>query len=97
MISSPISEAKFQKKVLADLKELESCYVLKTSERARRGVPDLLICLKGEFIAIELKREGAKPDPLQLHVLKKIAAAHGTSFVAYPSSWDSCFQILKQK
>mgnify|MGYP006391053515 CR=1 FL=1 len=48
-------ETKFQNRVLKDLKKLDNLWVLKTQEKTRKGVPDLLICANGKFVAIELK------------------------------------------
>lgn len=92
-----LSEAKFQKRVLTDLKKLPECYVLKTQERGRHGVPDLLVCLRGNFIAIELKKEGGKTMPLQQHVIYQITQAGGIAFVSRPSLWANHLAILKQR
>lgn len=86
-------ETKFQNKVLSDLKKLDNLWVLKTQEKTRKGVPDLLICANGKFVAIELKAYKKNPDPLQQFELNCIAASGGASFVAYPENWT---EILKK-
>ena len=88
-------ETKFKEKVIADLKKLPSCWFIKTMERGRNGTPDLLICLRGRFVAIELKREGKHVTPLQAHTLAKISAASGLAFEASPSSWPDQLTMLK--
>ena len=87
-------EGKFKEKVLKDLRSVEQLYVLKTQEMARRGVPDLLICYKGKFIAIELKVDGAKPTKLQDIKLNEIRLAGGLSFSTTPSQWDSHLEMM---
>lgn len=46
-----------------------------------RGVPDLLICAKGKFIAVELKVGNNKPTPLQADYLERIRCAGGITHV----------------
>jgi Holliday junction resolvase len=46
------------------------------------GIPDLLCCLRGTFVGIELKQEGEKPSKAQEHQMRKIRAAGGIAFVA---------------
>lgn len=87
-------ETKFQNKVLSDLKKLDNLWVLKTQEKTRKGVPDLLICAKGYFVAIELKAYKKNPDPLQQFELNCIEAARGVALVAYPENWPEIYKKL---
>ena len=48
-----------------------------------RGVSDLLICLDGKFIAVELKTGKNKPTPLQAEFLSGVEKAGGHSFVCW--------------
>ena len=89
-------ETKFQNKVLSDLKKLDNLWVLKTQEKTRKGVPDLLICANSRFVAIELKSKNKTPEPLQQFELNCIAASGGASFVAYPENWEEIFNSLKE-
>ena len=47
------------------------------------GVPtlDYLLCVKGNFIAIETKKAGGVPTDRQKITIKEILAAGGTTFV----------------
>lgn len=45
------------------------------------GIPDLLICVRGRFAAIELKAPKGKTTPAQAYQLSKIAQAGGVSIV----------------
>lgn len=51
--------------------------VLKThgTPMQAKGTPDLLICIRGRFVACELKQPGKKPTPLQMKRLRDWAAA----------------------
>lgn len=45
------------------------------------GIPDLLVCLKGNFVGIEVKQPGAKLRPAQRVVLHEIHKAGGIAAV----------------
>lgn len=62
---------------------------------SQAGVPDLLCCLRGVFIAIEVKAERGKPSELQLHNLRKIHEAGGRAILAYPKDWEVLKAMLK--
>lgn len=50
--------------------------------RQRKGTPDLLLCVAGRFLAVELKAPGKDPTRLQRVTLADIAAAGGCAIVA---------------
>lgn len=50
------------------------------------GCPDLLVCYRGYFIALEVKRHrdsAYQANKKQLHEIKKIRKAGGTAYVVY--------------
>lgn len=54
----------------------------------KRGVPDFLVCVSGEFLAVEAKAEKGKLSAMQKLELKRIANAYGYTFVAYPDNLE---------
>ena len=48
----------------------------------RRGVPDFIVCVRGRFLAIELKAPGRKPTPAQAVELARLQAAGAAVLVA---------------
>ena len=52
-------------------------YAWHPSDRWISGIPDLIICLDGKFIAIELKFGNGKVSKIQKYVLNKIQDAGG--------------------
>lgn len=88
-------ESQFKEKVLKDLGEFENIYVLKTQERSRRGVPDILACINGKFVALELKTDSGKIAKLQEHVIGKIRRAQGFAIVTTPSEWEMHLEIIR--
>ena len=87
-------ETKFQNRVKKKKKKLDNLWVLKTQEKTRKGVPDLLICANGKFVAIELKAYKKNPDPLQQFELNCIAASGGVALVAYPENWIEIYKKI---
>ena len=87
-------ETLFKEKVQEFLKSLPYCWTLKTNERSVRGIPDILICLRGQFIALELKVGENVADPLQQFYLDKIKAAGGFSLVVWPATWHQVMPVL---
>jgi len=56
----------------------------------RSGVPDIIACIRGAFVGVEVKREGKKPTPRQLRVMSEVAdsgglALCGTAAVVIPA------------
>lgn len=79
------SEQQIQTKIKTWL-ENNGAYVVKVIQASKAGVPDLLVCYKGHFIGIEVKRPSTKNNvsKLQKHNLNLIQAAEGKTIVA----WD---------
>lgn len=88
-------EKKFEEKVKALLKE-RGAWFLKTwgGGFQRSGIPDLLICYKGSFIAIELKAEKGVVSALQDRELRLIRDAGGMGFIARPSHYEDLVHLL---
>jgi len=77
-------EAKIVAKIKAYLKTLgPSCFAYKTTggRFATSGVPDLCICYKGLYIALEVKTEVGRPTVLQEQTIKDIVIAGGVSTI----------------
>ena len=58
----------------------------------RRGLPDLIGVYRGRALALEVKRPGGKPTPLQEHELSRWAAAG--ALVAVVTSVEDVKQLI---
>jgi len=88
-------ETVFKERILPQLKALPNTYVLKTQEVSKRGVPDVLMCVKGVFVALELKKDlKSNPDDLQRWIMVQIAEAGGITMVVYPENWKLTYRII---
>lgn len=60
----------------------------------KSGIPDILACVNGYFVGIEVKAQNGTPSELQLHNVQKINQAGGFAFVLYPSAFDGFKQFI---
>ena len=77
------SESKIQSEIL-ELLKLRGCWIVKTIKSNRKGIPDVIACYKGLFIAVEVKKEGLGYEdatPLQKLEIKNIIKAGGKAIV----------------
>jgi hypothetical protein len=88
-------EKDFQRRVLTKLREIPGSYWFKINDRTTTGIPDLLGCVAGVFVAIELKTR-SKVSAIQAYTLRKISDAHGQSFVATPSNFPEILSLLRK-
>lgn len=93
-----MNESQLKTKALAWLRAQPETWVVKIhgGPMGSAGVPDLLCCVRGAFLAIELKSPTStgKPTPSQAVVGTRIRAAGGLWLVARSldevrDAWDS--------
>ena len=58
------------------------------AQYTKSGIPDILACVNGYFVGIEVKAQNGTPSDLQLMNVQKINDAGGFAFVLYPSRFD---------
>ena len=78
-----MKEQDFQSKIVKYL-EAQGAYVVKVVAASKKGVPDVLCCYKGKFLAIEVKTPTTRANvsELQDYNLRKVDEAGGWSGVA---------------
>ena len=60
------------------LRATPGCYFRNIhGDQYHAGIPDIVGCLRGNFFAIEVKREGQKPSKIQQQELIRINASNG--------------------
>lgn len=91
-------ETIFKERALADLRALPKTWAEKIQQVAIHGTPDILACIGGDFVAIELKKdEKGKPSAIQQYELERITRAQGRAFVASPETWDKLLLKLRRR
>lgn len=78
-----MAEQDIQTKIIKYLNS-EGFYVVKVVSATKAGVPDILCCIYGQFVAFEVKANATKkPTPLQEYNLDKIRECGGEAFVVH--------------
>lgn len=85
----PGPEKTFENKIKAYLDE-QKCWLVKffANRMTKEGIPDILACINGYFVGIEIKAQNGKPSQLQLYHCEKIRQAGGFAFVVYPTGFE---------
>lgn len=70
--------------------ESEGAWFVKffANRMTKEGIPDILACVNGYFVGIEVKAQNGRPSPLQMYHCEQIRKAGGFAFVVYPTGWE---------
>lgn len=89
------AEKNFENRIKKYLEKKNGWYVkFFANAYTKSGIPDILCCLNGRFIGIEVKQETGKPSELQEFHLQEINKINGVGILAYPSGFDDLKLIL---
>jgi hypothetical protein len=93
-VSKTAQEKTFENKIKKYLKD-HNCWHVKyfANMFTKSGIPDILACVNGYFVAIEVKAEKGEPSELQLWNQNKIRESGGIDIILYPSQWED-FKLL---
>lgn len=89
------SEKNYENKIKKYLKE-KGCYCVKYfgCNYSTSGTPDILACVNGYFLGIEVKAQTGKASELQMAKVRDIRTAGGFAFIAYPSGWEKLKDVI---
>lgn len=82
-------EKRFEEKIKAYLKSINAWEIKYWggAKFTKSGIPDILSCVNGFFVAIEVKGPNGHPTNLQLYQIREIRKAGGIAFVLYPKQF----------
>lgn len=60
----------------------------------RAGVPDIIACVNGKFVGIEVKAENGKPSEIQLENVRQIRESGGYAVVVYPNQYEQLERLI---
>jgi len=84
-------------KVVAILKSEGVYYFFPaTHGYGRSGVPDIIACVNGKFLAIECKAGAGKITALQAREIQDIRHCGGVAVVANEENWDMVRQLVRE-
>ena len=90
-------EKRVKDKVTAALKEEGVYYFFPaTHGYGRSGVPDIIACVNGHFLAIECKAGKNKPTALQIREIESIRHAGGVAVVVNEGNWDMLPELIRK-
>jgi Holliday junction resolvase len=76
-------------KVVSILKDEAAYYFFPATHGfGRSGVPDIVACVNGRFLAIECKAGKNKPTALQVREIERIRRCDGHAIVVNEENWD---------
>lgn len=88
-------EKTFENKVKAFLEKHNIWYVKYFANGfTKRGVPDLLACVNGRFVGIEIKSETGISSPLQQWNIEEITKSGGIGFILYPKDFEDFKKMI---
>lgn len=88
-------EKTFENKVKKFLEANGAWYVkFFANSYTKSGIPDILACVNGYFVGIEVKAQNGKPSELQLYNVRKIREAGGFAIILYPSGFNEFKQFI---
>ena len=62
----------------------------------RSGVPDIIACVGGHFLAVECKAGTNKPTALQVREIESIRLAGGVAVVVNEANWDTLPELIRK-
>ncbi|TCT14602.1 hypothetical protein EDC18_10583 [Natranaerovirga pectinivora] len=93
-----MTEKQLQSKVIKFLKSQPNTWFFKVFGGGfqRSGIPDLICCVSGIFVAIELKSDTGNPTALQKMNIQEINAAGGIGIILYPSGFSDFKNLVRE-
>ncbi|AZK44795.1 VRR-NUC domain-containing protein [Paenibacillus lentus] len=62
----------------------------------KSGIPDLLCCVNGFFVSVELKASKGRPSDLQKMNTARINRSNGIGIVLYPEGFENFKELMKK-
>lgn len=90
------AEKNFENRLKKFLED-EGCWFIKHFANAytKSGIPDVLCCCNGHFVAIEVKAPNGKPSELQKRNIREINDGNGFGLILYPDQFDTFKEMIQ--
>ncbi|BDR67226.1 hypothetical protein K144312032_14540 [Clostridium tetani] len=85
-----MTEKQFENKIKDFLKSLSQTWFFKywAGPMSKAGIPDIIACVNGTFVAIEVKAPNGKPSELQKRNIRLIQECEGLAYILYPKDFE---------
>lgn len=88
-------EKEFENQIKKFLSSLPKCWFYKnwSGPYSKLGIPDIIACINGNFVALEVKAENGRASELQKRNIRLINECKGQAYIVYPKD----FEELKER
>ena len=93
-----MKEKQFENKIKKYLDTLPNIWYFKhwAGAYSQSGIPDIIACINGRFVGIEVKCERGKASELQKRNIRLINEANGMGMILYPKDFEK-FKIIMRE
>ena len=89
-----MKEKNFENKIKSYLKSIGAYFIKTHGDRfSKVGTPDIIACVNGHFVALEVKATTGRPSELQLYHLKQITSSGCFGAIIVPT--EGVYRIEK--
>lgn len=95
------AEKQFENEIKKFLNELPKTWFFKywAGPMSKAGIPDIIACVNGKLVGIEVKAPNGKPSELQKRNIRLINECGGLGYILYPHQFESfkndMYKLLK--
>lgn len=91
-------EKVFENQIKAFLKALPKTWFFKywAGPYSKSGIPDIIACVNGHFVAIEVKAETGHASELQNRNIRLIQESEGYACIVYPKDFERLKKELRE-
>ena len=91
------AEKIFENQIKNFLKSLPNTFYFKywAGPYSKSGIPDIIACVNGRFVAIEVKAENGHPSELQKRNIRLIQESNGYACIVYPKDFEKLKEELR--
>ncbi|APC83934.1 VRR-NUC domain-containing protein [Clostridium botulinum] len=84
------AEKKFENEIKKFLSDLPHTWFFKywAGPYSKSGIPDIIACVDGHFVGIEVKAPNGKPSELQKRNVRLIQECRGLGYILYPKDFE---------
>ncbi|KGO14003.1 nuclease [Clostridium botulinum] len=85
------AEKKFENEIKKFLSELPKTWFFKywAGPMSKAGIPDIIACVNGTLVGIEVKAPNGKASELQKRNIRLIQESGGLGYVLYPKDFEA--------
>ncbi|MGL5153112.1 MAG: VRR-NUC domain-containing protein [Clostridium sp.] len=90
------AEKQFENQIKKFLDKLPDTWYFKvwSGPYSKSGIPDIIACINGNFVALEVKAENGRASELQKRNIRVINECNGLGLIVYPSDFEKLKETL---